>query len=87
MKKFIMYFLVFVSGNALSDKTVLAIVNNIPIYLNTIQSEFFSANSYEKKLEILNSRIDVILQLEKVNELDLWSTEENIDKFSNKKTS
>ena len=80
MKNILVLLLVVITGNVYSENTIIAIVNNSPILLNSLQNELLKANSNEKKIEVVNAQIDIFLQLQKVNEFNLWPTEENINK-------
>ena len=79
MKKILVLFLVFFTGNVLSENTVIAVVNSTPISLNSVQSEIFPNKSKEEIIEELNAQIYMALQLQKVSEFDLWSTEDDIN--------
>ena len=79
MKKILVLFLVFFTGNVLSENTVIAVVNSTPISLNSVQSEIFPNKSKEEIIEEVNAQIYITLQLEKVSEFDLWSTEDDIN--------
>ena len=79
MKKILVFFLVFFTGNALSENTVIAVVNSTPISLNSVQSEIFPNKSKEEIIEEVNAQIYMTLQLQKVSEFDLWSTEDDIN--------
>ena len=80
MKKILALFLVFFTGIAFAENTVIAIVNNEPISLHSVSDDFMSAKTNEKKIEILNAQIDYILQLQKVEDLNLIPSAQNIDK-------
>jgi len=80
MKKILALFLVFFTGIAFAENTVIAIVNNEPISLHSVSDDFMSAKTNEKKIEILNTQIDYILQLQKVEDLNLIPSAQNIDK-------
>ena len=71
MKKILVLFLVFFTSIILAENTLIALVNNTPITLNSIQNKFSNSTSYEETTEKLNERIDIILQLQKVNEFHL----------------
>ena len=71
MKKILVLFLVFFTSIVLAENTIIALVNNTPITLNSIQNKFSKSTSYEETIEKLNHRIDIILQLQKVNEFHL----------------
>ena len=79
MQKILVIFLVLIAGNVISENTIIAIVNDIPISLNSIETNFLNTNSNEEKIEILNTQIDVILQLEKVSEFNLKPTIEDVE--------
>ena len=79
MKKILVIFLVLITGNVISENTIIAIVNDIPISLNSIEANFLNTNSNEEKIEILNTQIDAVLQLEKVSEFNLKPTIEDVD--------
>ena len=80
MQKILVLFLVFITGNVYSEDTVIAIVNDNPISLNSVKNQLLNASSNKEKIDIINTKIDFILQLEKVNEFDLFAIEENINK-------
>ena len=79
MKKNFVFFLVFIAGNVFSENTVVAVVNSTPISLYSVQGEIFPEKSNEEIIKTINKQIDIILQLEKVNKLELWPTKENIN--------
>ena len=79
MKKTLVLFLVFFAGNVFSENTVIAVVNTIPVTLKSIQNKVSAASSYEEIIEEVNAQIYITLQLQKVHELNLSPTEENIN--------
>ncbi len=79
MKKILVLFLVFITGNVFSENTVIAIVNTNPILLNSVQSEIFPSSSNEEIIEVVNAQIYITLQLQKVSELNLWPSEADIN--------
>jgi len=80
MKNILVLLLVVITGDVYSENTIIAIVNNSPILLNSLQNELLKANSNEKKIEVVNAQIDIFLQLQKVDEFNLKPTEEDISK-------
>jgi peptidyl-prolyl cis-trans isomerase SurA len=80
MKKILALFLVFFTGIALAENTIIAVVNNEPISFNSIKDDLISAKINGKKIEIINTQIDYILQLQKVEDLNLKPSKENINK-------
>ena len=79
MKKILILFLVFITGNVFSENTVIAVVNSAPVSLKSVQNEISSASSDEEIIEKVNAQIYITLQLQKVDELSLSPTKENID--------
>ena len=79
MKKILALFLVFFTGFTFAENTIIALINNAPISLHSLKDDFMSAKTNEKKIEILNAQIDYILQLQKVENLNLIPTSRNID--------
>ena len=79
MKKILALFLVFFTGIIFAENTIIAVVNNEPISLHSLNDEFRSAKTNEKKIEIINTQIDYILQLQKVEDLNLKPSIQNID--------
>ena len=49
MKKILALFLVFFTGIAFAENTILALVNNEPISLHTLNDDFMSAKKNEEK--------------------------------------
>ncbi|WP_435187689.1 peptidylprolyl isomerase [Pseudothioglobus sp. nBUS_23] len=80
MKKILALFLVFFTGIIFAENTIIALVNNEPISLHSLDDEFISVKTNEKKIEIINTQIGYILQLQKVEELNLIPSEQNINK-------
>ena len=80
MKKIVALFLVFFTGIIFAENTVVALVNNKPISLHSVNNEFILAKKKVKKIEIINAQIDYILQLQKAEDLNLIPSAQNIDK-------
>ena len=80
MKIILALFLVFFTGITFAENTIIALVNNVPISLNSLNDEFISAKKIENKIAIINNQIDNILQLQKVEDLNLIPSAQNIDK-------
>lgn len=80
MKRVLALYLVFFTGIVFAENTIIAIVNNEPISFHSLNDEFVSAKTNEKKIAIVNNQIDNILQLQKVKDLNLIPSTQNIDK-------
>ena len=78
MKKVLALFLVFCTGIVFAENTIIALVNNEPISFHSLKDEFVLTNTNEKKIEIINTHIDNALQLQKVEDLNLIPSEQNV---------
>jgi len=83
MKKILVLFLVLFTGMVLAENTIIAIVNNSPISLHSLKDNFLSSKTVEEKIEILNTQIDITLQLQKVSEFNLRPTYEDVEAVLN----
>ena len=80
MKNFLVLLLVFFTRVVYSENTIVALVNNSPITLQTIQNKFLNSDTNEEeKIDILNSQIDITLQLQKVIELNIAPTIKDVE--------
>ena len=73
----LIFFLNF--SNCFAENTILAIVNNKVITLNSVEQKLNIANSNEEKIAIIKNRINTILQLTKVMEFDISPTQSDIN--------
>jgi parvulin-like peptidyl-prolyl isomerase len=65
-------------GTCFAENTILAVVNNEVVTLNSVEQKLNIANSNEEKIAIIKNRIDTILQLTKVREFDIYPTQLDI---------
>ncbi|MDC0181403.1 peptidyl-prolyl cis-trans isomerase SurA [Candidatus Thioglobus sp.] len=79
MKNFLVLLLLFFTRVVFSENTIVALVNNAPITLQTIQNKLLNSDTNEEKKEILNSQIDITLQLQKVSELNIAPTIKDVE--------
>jgi len=73
----LIFFLNF--STCFAENTILAIVNNEVVTLNSVEQKLNIANSNEEKIAIIKNRIDTILQLTKVSEFDISPTQSDIN--------
>ena len=66
-------------GTCFAENTILAVVNNEVVTLNSVEQKLNIANSNEEKIAIIKNRIDTILQLTKVREFDISPTQSDIN--------
>ncbi len=83
MKKILVFFLVAFTSCVFSNNTIIALVNNIPITLNSVQINWKEANTKDEKIMIINNHIENILQIHKAIELDLTPTKREMDNVLN----
>ena len=66
-----------VSG-ASSNNTIIALVNENVITFKSIENQLIDTNSLDEKLEIIDSQIEFILQIEKANQLEAKPSQNDI---------
>ena len=62
MKKILALILVLATGIVFAENTIIAVVNNLAISLNSVKDNFLYAKTNEDKIGIINTQIDGILQ-------------------------
>ena len=83
MKKILVFFLVVFTSSVFSEITIIAIVNNSPITLNSVQIKLLEANTKDEQILIVNNSIDNILQLQKATELGITPAKRDIENVLN----
>jgi len=71
MKGVLSLLLIFNISIVFAKNTIIALVNDSPITYTSIESSLLSTNSSESKVDIVNQKIDSILQLQKAKELNI----------------
>ena len=79
MRSLLALFLFLNFGTCFAENTILAVVNNEVVTLNSVEQKLNIANSNEEKIAIIKNRIDTILQLTKVREFDISPTQSDIN--------
>jgi len=79
MKGILSLLLVFNISTVLAENTIIALVNNTTITYKSIESALLNASSNENKVNIINKRINDILQLEKAKELRIEASLNDIN--------
>jgi len=69
MKRVLALLFILSIGPVFSENIIIAVVNNTVITNNSIESLLLGSNSKDHKVDIVNQRINVILQVEKAKEL------------------
>jgi len=83
MKKILAFFLVAFASFSYSANTIIAIVNNAPITLNSVRINLLEVNTKDEQILIINNFIDDILQLQKATELDIIPAKRDIENVLN----
>ena len=83
MRSLLALILFFNFGTCFAENTILAVVNNEVVTLNSVEQKLNVTNSNEEKIAIIKDRIDTILQLTKVREFDISPTQLDINQALN----
>ena len=71
MKRVLALLFILSTGSVFGENIILAVVNNSVITSNLLKPFLFNSKSKESKVDIINQRINIILQLQKAKELDI----------------
>ena len=66
-------------GLCFAANSIIAIVNEDVITLQSIEQQLNDANSFDEKIDIIEQQIDIALQMSKVRELGLNPSQEDIN--------
>ena len=71
MKRVLALLFILSTGSVFGENIILAVVNNSVITSNLLEPFLFNSKSKESKFDIINQRINIILQLQKAKELNI----------------
>jgi len=71
MKRVLALLFILSTGSVFGENIILAVVNNSVITSNLLEPFLFNSKSKESKVDIINQRINIILQLQKAIELNI----------------
>ena len=71
MRRFFLLLLLFSVNISIADNTIVAIVNEDVITLDSIEWQLNVASSYDEKIDIISQQIDLLLQLNIAKELGI----------------
>ena len=71
MKRVLALLFILSTGSVFGENIILAVVNNSVITSNLLEPFLFNSKSKESKVDIINQRINIILQLQKTKELNI----------------
>ena len=79
MKRVSALILLFQLGVCFAANSIIAIVNEEVITLQSIEQQLNDANSFNEKIDIVEQQIDITLQMIKLRELGLKPSQVDID--------
>ena len=79
MKGVLVLLLIFNVGSVFAENTIIAIVNNDAITYKSLETSLSNVSSKEHKSDIINKRINDILQLQKAKELNIEASINDIN--------
>ena len=79
MRRFFLLLLLFSVNISIADNTIVAIVNEDVITLDSIEWQLNVASSYDEKIDIISQQIDLLLQLNIAKELGIKPQNNEID--------
>jgi parvulin-like peptidyl-prolyl isomerase len=71
--------IVLINSKIFAYNSIVAIVNGTAVTSNVFKKSTSTINSPEKKIEIINKSIDIILQIEKANDLNVNVSEKDLN--------
>ena len=71
MKRVLALLFILSTGSVFGENIILAVVNNSVITSNLLEPFLFNSKSKESKVDIINQRINIILQLQKAKQLNI----------------
>ena len=79
MKRVSALILFFQFGICFAENTIIAIVNEEVITLQSIEQQLNDANSFNEKIDIVEKQIEIALQMSKVRKLGLNPSQGDIN--------
>ena len=71
MKRVLALLFILSTGSVFGENIILAVINSSVITSNLLEPFLFNSKSKESKVDIINQRINIILQLQKAKELNI----------------
>jgi len=79
MKRVLALLFILSIGHVFAENIIIGLVNNSVITYNSLKTQLLKINSQEHKVDIINERINDILQLEKVKEFKIEASPNDIN--------
>jgi len=78
MKRVLSFLLILNIGIVFAENTIIAIVNNSVITHQSIEANLSNADSYDRKISIVNDKIDSVIQLQKARLLNIKASKTEV---------
>ena len=79
MRRFCLLLLLFSVNISIADNTIVAIVNEDVITLDSIERQLNVASSYDEKIDIVSRQVDLLLQLDVAKKLGIKPQNEEVE--------
>jgi len=79
MKRVLALLFILSIGSVLAENIIIATVNNSAITYNSLESSLLNARSKEHKVDIINQRVNDVLQLQKAKELNIKASPNDVN--------
>ena len=79
MRRFCLLLLLFSVNISIADNTIVAIVNEDVITLDSIERQLNVASSYDEKIDIVSRQVDLLLQLDVAKKLGIEPQNEEVE--------
>ena len=79
MKRVLALLFILSTGSVFSENVIIAVINNSVITYKSLENTFLNTSSKEHKADIVNQRINDILQLQKAKELNIEASINDIN--------
>ena len=79
MKRVLALLFILSTGSVFAENIIIAVVNNSAITFKSLENSLLNASSKEHKVDIVNQRINDILQLQKAKELNIEASINDIN--------
>jgi len=80
MKRVLTLILIFITNTVFAENSIVSIVNNTVITYKSIEATLLEINSNKSKIDVINQKIDSILQLQKAKELNMQASPNDVNK-------
>jgi len=79
MKRVLALLFILSTGHVFADNIIIGVVNNSVITYNSLKTLLLKTNSQDHKIDIINERVNDILQLEKAKKLQIEASPNDVN--------